>query len=59
MACPNPKSFIGSREALELATVARANWFDHRKLLVRTEYIPPAEAEAEYYRHQVKPIETV
>lgn len=41
-----------SREAVELATLAWVDWFNHRRLLGPIGYIPPAEAEAEYYRQQ-------
>ena len=41
-----------SREAVELATLAWVDWFNHRRLLGPIGNIPPAEAEAEYYRQQ-------
>jgi putative transposase len=40
-----------SREAAELATLEWVAWFNHQRLLEPIGYIPPAEAEAEYYRH--------
>jgi len=40
-----------SREAVELATLAWVDWFNHRRLLEPIGNIPPAEAEAIYYRH--------
>jgi putative transposase len=37
-------------EAVEWATLAWVDWFNHRRLLGPISYIPPAEAEAAYYR---------
>ncbi len=39
-----------SREAVELATLEWVSWFNHHRLLEPIGYIPPAEAEAQYYR---------
>jgi transposase InsO family protein len=39
-----------SREAVELATLEWVAWFNHNRLLEPIGYIPPAEAEANYYR---------
>jgi transposase InsO family protein len=39
-----------SREAVELATLEWVAWFNHHRLLEPIGYIPPAEAEANYYR---------
>jgi len=39
-----------SREALEIATLEWVSWFNHHRLLEPIGYIPPAEAEANYYR---------
>lgn len=39
-----------SREAVELATLEWVAWFNHHRLLGSIGYIPPAEAEANYYR---------
>lgn len=39
-----------SREAVELATLEWVTWFNHHRLLESIGYIPPAEAEANYYR---------
>jgi len=39
-----------SRESVELATLEWVYWFNHRRLLGPIGYIPPAEAEANYYR---------
>jgi len=37
-------------EAVELATLEWVSWFNHSRLLEPIGYIPPAEAEANYYR---------
>ncbi len=39
-----------SRESVELATLEWVSWFNHQRLLEPIGYIPPAEAEAQYYR---------
>ena len=39
-----------SPEAVELATLEWVSWFNHHRLLEPIGYIPPAEAEANYYR---------
>lgn len=39
-----------SREAVELATLEWVHWFNTYRLLASIGYIPPAEAEANYYR---------
>ena len=39
-----------SREAVELATLEWVSWFNHHRLMEPLGYIPPAEAEANYYR---------
>lgn len=39
-----------NREAVELATLAWVDWFNHRRLLEPIGNIPPAEAEPLYYR---------
>jgi putative transposase len=36
---------------LELATLEWVSWFNHHRLLEPIGYIPPAETEANYYRH--------
>lgn len=38
-----------TREAVELATLEWVAWFNHHRLLEPLGYIPPAEAEANYY----------
>ena len=39
-----------NRESVELATLEWVSWFNHQRLLGPIGYIPPAEAEAQYYR---------
>ena len=39
-----------TRETVELATLEWVAWFNHHRLLEPIGYIPPAEAEANYYR---------
>ena len=41
-----------NREELELATLRWVDWYNHHRLLGPIGYIPPAEAEANYYRQQ-------
>ena len=36
--------------AVELATLDWVDWFNHRRLLSSIGHVPPAEAEADYYR---------
>ena len=43
-----------TREAVELATLEWVAWFNHVRLLEPIGYIPPAEAEANYYRQLVE-----
>jgi putative transposase len=43
-----------SREAVELATLEWVSWFNHHRLLEPLGYIPPAEAEAAYYRQRIE-----
>jgi putative transposase len=38
-----------NREAVEMATLAWVDWFNHRRLLAPIGHVPPAEAEAIYY----------
>ena len=38
-----------SAEAIEFATLAWVDWFNNRRLLEPIGYVPPAEAEANYY----------
>jgi putative transposase len=39
-----------TREAVELATLEWVAWFNHHRLLEPLGYVPPAEAEANYYK---------
>ena len=41
-----------SRESVKLATLQWVHWFNHERLLAPIGYIPPAEAEANYWRDQ-------
>jgi len=41
-----------TREAVELATLEWVSWFNHHRLLEPIGYIPPTEAEANYWRRQ-------
>jgi transposase InsO family protein len=41
-----------SREAVEMATLKWVHWYNHQRLLGSIGYIPPAEAEANFYRQQ-------
>jgi len=47
-----------TREALELATLEWVCWFNHHRLLEPIGYIPPVEAEANYYRQLASQAET-
>ncbi|MBN8727243.1 MAG: IS3 family transposase [Xanthomonadales bacterium] len=42
-----------NREAVEMATLDWVHWLNHHRLLEPIGNIPPAEAEAAYYRQQV------
>jgi transposase InsO family protein len=42
-----------TREAVELATLEWVSWFNNHRLLAPIGYVPPAEAEANYYRNLV------
>ena len=46
-------------EAVELATLEWVSWFNHHRLLEPIGYIPPAEAEANYYRQLANQASTV
>ena len=39
-----------TRETVEIATLNWVSWFNHHRLMEGLGYIPPAEAEANYYR---------
>ena len=41
-----------TRESLELATLQWVHWFNHERLMENLGYIPPAEAEDNFYRQQ-------
>ena len=44
-----------TRQAVELATLEWVAWFNNHRLLEPIGYIPPAEAEANYYRQLISP----
>ena len=48
-----------TRQAVELATLEWVSWFNHQRLLEPIRYIPPAEAEANYYRQLASQATTV
>ena len=48
-----------NRESVELATLEWVSWFNHHRLLGPIGYIPPAEAEANYYRQLASQTATV
>jgi len=48
-----------TRESVELATLEWVSWFNHHRLLGPIGYIPPAEAEANYYRQLASQVTTV
>jgi putative transposase len=41
-----------NREQVELATLNWVHWYNHKRLLGPIGHIPPAEAEAAYYRQK-------
>jgi transposase InsO family protein len=43
-----------TREAVELATLQWVSWFNHHRLMEPLGYIPPAEAEANYWRQHAQ-----
>ena len=43
-------------EAVELATLEWVSWFNDHRLMAPLGYIPPAEAEANYYRQLASPV---
>ena len=47
-----------SRESVELATLQWVHWFNNIRLLEPIGYIPPAEAEANYWRQLAQQTET-
>eukprot|EP01137_Pigoraptor_chileana_P037584 Opistho-2@34889 len=48
-----------TKESVELATLEWVSWFNHHRLLEPIGYIPPAEAEANYYRQLASQTTTV
>jgi transposase InsO family protein len=47
-----------TKESVELATLQWVHWFNHHRLLEPIGYIPPAQAEANFYRNSpVKPLQ--
>jgi transposase InsO family protein len=48
-----------TKESVELATLQWVNWFNHIRLLEPIGYIPPAEAEENYYRQLANSKETI
>jgi len=48
-----------THEAVELATLEWVSWFNHHRLLEPIGHIPPAEAEANYYRQLTEPAMSV
>ena len=47
-----------TKESLELATLEWVSWFNNHRLLEPIGYIPPAEAEANYYGQLAEKSET-
>ncbi len=47
-----------TKEAVELATLEWVSWFNHHRLLEPIGYIPPAEAEENYYRELTEKTES-
>ena len=47
-----------TREAVELATLEWVSWFNNHRLLEPIGYIPPAEAETNYWRLQAQAVTT-
>jgi len=45
-----------TKEAVELATLEWVSWFNHHRLMEPIGYIPPAEAEENYYRQQTEQV---
>jgi transposase InsO family protein len=48
-----------TKESVELATLQWVHWFNHIRLLEPIGYIPPAEAEENYYRQLANSQETI
>ena len=45
-----PRGHWKTRESVEIAALQWVHWFNHQRLLEPIGYIPPAEAEAQYWR---------
>lgn len=43
-----------TRESVEMATLEWVHWFNHHRLLAPIGYIPPVEAEANYWQSLAK-----
>ena len=43
-----------TKAAVELATLEWVSWFNHQRLLEPIGYIPPVEAEENYYRQKAE-----
>ena len=48
--CTERLAEAGIEPSVELATLEWVSWFNHHRLLEPAGYVPPAEAEADYYR---------
>src|SRR5690606_22763231 len=48
--CLHRRAPWGTKASLELAMLPWVSWFNHHRLLAPTGYIPPAEAEENYYQ---------
>ena len=48
-----------TKEAVELATLEWVAWFNNHRLLAPIGYTPPAEVEANHYRHLASQTATV
>jgi transposase InsO family protein len=48
-----------TKESVELATLQWVHWFNHTRLLEPIGYVPPAEAEENYYRQLAHSQETI
>jgi len=48
-----------NKESVELATLEWVAWFNNHRLLAPIGYIPPAKAEANYYRQLASQATTV
>ena len=50
MKAANKRCKRGNFKTVELASLEWVAWFNHHRLLEPIGYVPPAEAEANYYR---------